>query len=72
MSRIGFDRFAPAVLLVWILALAWCFAHAEIQIEGGAGWAANLPTWRVERRSFWSQLFPARQRVSQDQPYSKN
>lgn len=28
--------------------LAWLFANAEIHIEGGAGWAANLPTWRIE------------------------
>jgi hypothetical protein len=29
--------------------LAWFFAHIEIEIEGGAGWATNLPTWRVEK-----------------------
>ncbi len=27
------------------------FAKVEIQIEGPAGWAANLPTWRIE--SHW-------------------
>ena len=24
------------------------FANVEIQIEGAAGWAAHLPTWRIE------------------------
>lgn len=28
--------------------LAAVFAMVEIQIEGAAGWAANLPTWRIE------------------------
>lgn len=31
-----------------VVVLAWMFANAEIQIEGDAGWAANLPTWRIE------------------------
>ena len=29
--------------------LAFFFAKVEIHIEGDAGWAANLPTWRVEK-----------------------
>ncbi|MFZ2959894.1 MAG: hypothetical protein WA705_23695 [Candidatus Ozemobacteraceae bacterium] len=36
-------------LLVWVLLLAFFFAKVEIQIEGSAGWAANLPTWRIEQ-----------------------
>ncbi len=32
----------------WVLLLAFCFAMTEIQIEGANGWAASLPTWRVE------------------------
>jgi hypothetical protein len=42
----------PATLiltLAGVLLLAYCFANIEIQIEGGAGWAANLPTWRIEK-----------------------
>ena len=35
--------------LVWVLLLATFFANVEIQIEGAAGWAAALPTWRIER-----------------------
>lgn len=34
--------------LVWVFLLGYVFAQAEIQIEGGAGWAANLPTWRLD------------------------
>ncbi len=37
-----------ALLLAWVLVLAFFFAQVEIQIEGAAGWAANLPTWRIE------------------------
>jgi hypothetical protein len=32
----------------FVVVLAFFFAKVEIQIEGDAGWAANLPTWRVE------------------------
>nr|WP_100228044.1 hypothetical protein [Cupriavidus basilensis] len=41
----------PMVLVLtvaWTLLLAYFFANVEIQIEGAAGWAANLPTWRIE------------------------
>lgn len=33
----------------WALLMAFFFANAEIQIEGGAGWATSLPTWRIEK-----------------------
>jgi len=35
--------------LAWVALLGYFFANAEIQIEGAAGWAANLPTWRIEK-----------------------
>lgn len=38
-----------ALMLVWVSLLACLFALTEIQIEGAAGWAANLPTWRIEQ-----------------------
>jgi hypothetical protein len=38
-----------ALTLIWTLVLALFFANVEIQIEGAAGWAANLPTWRIEQ-----------------------
>lgn len=37
--------------VAWVAMLALFFAQVEIQIEGPAGWAANLPTWRIE--SHW-------------------
>lgn len=36
------------ILLVWILLMAFVFAKVEVNIEGEHGWAANLPTWRIE------------------------
>lgn len=37
-----------ALLLAWTALTALFFAQVEIQIEGPAGWAAGLPTWRLE------------------------
>lgn len=34
--------------VAWVVMLGLFFAMTEIQIEGAAGWAANLPTWRIE------------------------
>ena len=34
--------------LISVLVLGFFFAKLEIAIEGDAGWAANLPTWRIE------------------------
>lgn len=47
------------VFFVALIAAAACFAKLEIQIEGPAGWAANLPTWRL-RNSWLNRLFPGR------------
>jgi hypothetical protein len=41
----------PWLLLAWVASLSFFFAQVEIQIEGAAGWAAGLPTWRIE--SHW-------------------
>jgi hypothetical protein len=38
----------PWLLIVWIGVLSFFFAKVEIHIEGEAGWAAKLPTWRIE------------------------
>lgn len=35
-------------MVLGTLLLAFFFAQIEIHIEGEAGWAANLPTWRIE------------------------
>jgi len=37
-----------ALLLLWIVLTAFFFSEVEIQIEGPAGWASSLPTWRIE------------------------
>jgi hypothetical protein len=42
------QRYRVVGFLLWIMLLALLFAEVEIQIEGAAGWAANLPTWRIE------------------------
>jgi len=42
-----------------LLMAAACFALLEIQIEGPAGWAAKLPTWRL-RSKLLTRLFPGR------------
>src|SRR5436190_23540277 len=45
----------PHVTFFITLAIvSWLFALLEIQIEGSNGWAAGLPTWRVENR--WTRL----------------
>jgi hypothetical protein len=33
-----------------LLGASVAFALLEVQIEGDAGWAANLPVWRVDNR----------------------
>lgn len=52
------ERWRPWLLLLWILLLSFFFAQVEIQIEGSAGWAKNLPTWRIDDHwlldLFWS------------------
>ena len=34
--------------MAWVLLMAFFFANVEVQIEGAAGWAGALPTWRIE------------------------
>ena len=38
------------VFVIVLLLAAGFFALVEIQIEGGSGWASDLPTWRVQNR----------------------
>jgi hypothetical protein len=44
-----------ALFIVTLGIAAVLFALLEIQIEGPHGWAASLPTWRVDNR--WTRLF---------------
>lgn len=34
--------------LLFVMVLGFFFAKLEIAIEGDAGWATSLPTWRIE------------------------
>ena len=51
------DRRSLLLLLFWVGLLGYFFAMTEIQIEGASGWAASLPTWRIEKHPlldiFW-------------------
>lgn len=40
------------LFLLTVAAAAAAFAALEVQIEGDAGWAASLPTWRYEGLSW--------------------
>lgn len=46
------SAYLHALLPTWVLLLAFVFAQVEIQIEGSNGWAAGLPTWRIESGGF--------------------
>ena len=44
----GSRAWHSVLLVLALVILGFLFAKVEIQVEGAAGWAANLPTWRVE------------------------
>lgn len=48
------------LLLAWVALLATLFAQLEIQIEGAHGWAAGLPTWRVDDAPILKMFFGGR------------
>lgn len=54
------DMAQPAALLGMVAVLSFIFAKVEIQIEGGDGWAANLPTWRIEKHWLLDVFFGGR------------
>lgn len=41
--------------VAFVVAAATCFALLEIAIEGDQGWAAALPTWKIENK--WTRWF---------------
>ena len=51
-----------AVFAALLLLASACFALLEIQIEGTAGWASSLPTWRLENR--WTRLLMGKRPVT--------
>jgi hypothetical protein len=48
------------LLLAAVVFIGYLFANVEIQIEGAAGWASNLPTWRIERHWLLDLFFGGR------------
>lgn len=46
--------------VLWTLLLAYVFANVEVQVEGAAGWAGNLPTWRIEHHWLLDLLWGGR------------
>ncbi len=50
-----------AATLGFVLLLAFFFAKLEIAIEGEDGWAANLPTWRIEHHWLLDLLWGGRE-----------
>jgi len=50
----------PAALFLSVLAVAFLFAEVEVQIEGASGWAASLPTWRIEKHWLLDLFFGGR------------
>jgi len=60
MNQGTFRRLQPIALLVWIVVLGFFFANVEVQVEGSAGWAANLPTWRIEKNWLVDSVFEGR------------
>jgi hypothetical protein len=47
-------------LVAGVAVLAFVYAKVEIMIEGGAGWAANLPCWRIEKHRLLDWFFGGR------------
>lgn len=45
---------------LFIIIAAFIFAKLEIEIEGAHGWAAELPTWRVEKHLLLDIFFGGR------------
>lgn len=49
-----------AATLCWTVLLAALFSQVEIQVEGAAGWATQLPTWRIEQHWLLDLFFGGR------------
>lgn len=53
-------RLRMAGTVLGVLILAYFFANVEVQIEGSAGWAMRLPTWRIEHHWLLDLLWGGR------------
>lgn len=45
------------VEILYLFLISLIFAALEIQIEGKAGWAANLPTWRPNDSNLFLRIY---------------
>ena len=52
---------AFTLFFLWLLLLAAVMALLEVQIEGAAGWASNLPTWRIREKPAFQWLLGGRE-----------
>lgn len=50
----GFDLF---IQIIFLFVFCLVLAALETQIEGGAGWAQNLPTWKPSPSKLISRLY---------------
>ncbi|MBA2482437.1 MAG: hypothetical protein H0V44_17375 [Planctomycetes bacterium] len=47
-------------LFAGVASMSFLFAKVEIHIEGDKGWAASLPTWRIEKHWLLDLFFGGR------------
>jgi hypothetical protein len=45
------------IQILYLFLLSLIFAVLEVQIEGGAGWASGLPTWRPDNSKWFSKIY---------------
>ncbi len=45
------------IQILYLFLISLILAALEIQIEGDAGWAANLPTWKPSYSKWYSKLY---------------
>ena len=45
------------IITTFLFVLALILAELEVQIEGPAGWAEKLPTWRAKEGKWYSKGF---------------
>lgn len=49
-----------ALYILSIMVAAFLWSKLKIEIEGANGWAASLPTWRIEKHVLLEVLYGGR------------